>query len=449
MILEKIKVFSKYFLFFALFILPFREFAQAYISEFENYDCTYSKEIIIPFNYTKNGEELKKPPLNQTVFYTHRDQFSYWYKVIAKEDAIIGFKVDPIDNRDSYVIFVYQYNKNDFCDKVYNQKIQPEKSSFFLNNKQSDEYDLTQKSMQIKKDNIYYISILNTSINNCGHFFRLWKGKDTVKIKSIHIPCVRDVSIASKKVELNFSSNAELEIKKDTIQKSISKTPSVQLVSVKCKVISSKKAKLTEPKLKIVDELTGNEITVNSTNNEDFEFKIERGKNYKVECSAVGFKHFDHSLNISNEIKGSDNCFEIKLDPLKTGDNFIMKNIYFHPNTYALRKESEQYLSKLLSYLLANESVKIEIQGHTNGNNHIYKNKAYMNMGDEWNFSGSAKKLSKKRAENIKKYLVSNGVNEKRLIAKGYGGDRMIIQNPTTLEEGQQNIRVEIVILEN
>lgn len=437
----------KYLPFFFLFALPFKAVSQTYVSESENYDCTYSKEINIPFNYSKNGEKIKNPPLNQTVFYTHRDQFSYWYKIIVKEDAVIGFKVDPIDNQDSYVILVYQYNKNDFCDKIYYQKIQPVKPSFFLNQKNKiDAYDLTQKSMQVKKDNVYYISILNTSINNCGHFFRLWKGKDTVKIKGIHVPCVRDVSIANKKIELNLSSNAGLVVKKDSVSKKIT---SVSVVSVKCKVTSNKEGTLTEPKLRVIDELTGSEVIANPTNKEEFEVKIERNKNYKVECSAVGYKYFDHSIKISNEIKGSDNQFEIKLEPLKTGDNFILKNIYFHPNTYALRKESEQDLSKLLNYLLANEKVKIEIQGHTNGNHRIYKNTAYRNLGDEWNFSGSAKKLSKMRAENVKKYLVFNGVNENRLTAIGYGGDRMIIKDPSTLEEGQENIRVEILILEN
>jgi len=423
--IEKIKIISRGILFF-LIAISSQGVSQTYVNELKNYDSTYSKEIVVPFNCSKTGEEITPPPLDQIIFYTPNDQFSYWYKVFAKEDTVIGFKVDPIDNLDHYMIFVYQYNKNDFCDKVYYQKIQPLKPSFFLNqNGEPGAYDLTQKYMQVKKNNIYYISILNTSVNNCGHFFRLWKGTDTMKVKAIHIPCTRAISIASINIE------------------------PVSAISVKCNVTSSKKGTLTEPKLRIVDELTDNEVTVSATNTEEFEFKIERGKNYKVECSVIGYKYFDHSIKISDEIKGSGNRFKIELEPLKAGDNFILKNIYFNPNTYALRKGSEQDLSRLLNYLLANEKIKIEIQGHTNGNNRIYKNKAYRNSGDEWNFSGSAKKLSKMRAETIKKYLILNGVNENRLIAIGYGGDRMIIKNPSTPEEGQENIRVEILILEN
>jgi len=425
-------------------------YAQYDAGEFENYDCTYSKEVMIPFNSLKNSTALlTNPPLNQIVFYTHRDQFSYWYKIIVKEDCTLGFKVDPIDTRDDYAVFVYQYNKNDFCDKVYQEKIQSVKAPFFLNKKdKEDVFDLSEKYFRAKKDNIYYISILSTSINNCGHFLKLYKGTDTLRVKAIHIPCARDLSIASKKVDLNITPAPDLKIRKDTISKVSAKEEDLYTL-VRCSVGADKKGKLTGSKLRIVDELTGHELTIYPVDKEEFEFKIEKDKHYKVECSALGYKHFDHSIKISDAIKGTGGKLDIQLTPLKVGDNFIMKNIYFHPNTYALRKESEEDLARLLNYLLANPTIKIEIEGHTNGNKRIHKNKAYMNLGDEWNFSGSARKLSAMRAENIKTYLTRNGVNENRLVAEGYGGDRMIVPNPVTLEEGQQNIRVEIVILQN
>ena len=96
-----------------------------------------------------------------------------------------------------------------------------------------------------------------------------------------------------------------------------------------------------------------------------------------------------------------------------------------------------------------NPSVKIEIQGHTNGDNKIYKNKAYENLGEEWNFKGSSKTLSLKRAEAIKKYLINNGIDSERLIPVGQGGHKPIIEHPETMEDGQRNIRVEVVILNN
>src|ERR1700751_1327441 len=89
-----------------------------------NNDCTYSKEVIIPFNYSESGVPVKtKHHLNQTVFYGYRDQFSYWYKIIVKENDTLKFKVSAINDSDEYAVYVYQYNEKDFCEKVYYRKI--------------------------------------------------------------------------------------------------------------------------------------------------------------------------------------------------------------------------------------------------------------------------------------------------------------------------------------
>ena len=52
------------------------------------------------------------------------------------------------------------------------------------------------------------------------------------------------------------------------------------------------------------------------------------------------------------------------------------------------------------------------------------------------------------RAETIKKFLVEKGVNPDNLITEGYGGDRMIVKNPRTMEQAMRNIRVEVHVIE-
>jgi OOP family OmpA-OmpF porin len=54
--------------------------------------------------------------------------------------------------------------------------------------------------------------------------------------------------------------------------------------------------------------------------------------------------------------------------------------------------------------------------------------------------------LSKKRAESVRKFLVSKGVNGSNLVAQGFGKTRPIASNDT--EEGRaENRRVEFVVL--
>lgn len=437
-------------------------------------DCTYSKEIVIPFNYQLQSDQ--KPLLNQTVFYSHRDQFSFWYKIIAKEESVISFETKPINDSDEFAIYVYQYNNPDFCNKLYYQKMKPLKSSFFLSGSAKDAYDLSVRKMELKKDQVYYISILNTSINNCGQIMTMIAGKDTLTVKAVHFPCRRILPVLATNKPLPDKPKKEEHpkpIKADSIKKNdpvvlLEQNPKKEIqpvvpvnTAVKEPLIIEESKVLKLPLLNIavlnsvskqpldlqpvlIHVLERENIPLKKNKDEKWEVQLQKGVKYKVKVSGFGYKEMEKTFTY----EGEENM-ELLLDPLKVGDNFVMKSIYFYPNTYALKKESSEELQKLLNYLKANEQVTIEIQGHTNGDHRISKNKAYASLGEEWNFEGSSKKLSQKRAEAIKAFLESNGIRAERLQAKGFGGSQPIIKDPETNEEGQMNIRVEVEILKN
>jgi hypothetical protein len=81
-----------------------------------------------------------------------------------------------------------------------------------------------------------------------------------------------------------------------------------------------------------------------------------------------------------------------------------------------LQTESEPALKQLLQILTENPVIKVEISSHTDNRG----NDAY-NM-----------KLSQARAESVVKYLITNGIDKERLVAKGYGETHpdTINQNP-------------------
>ena len=74
--------------------------------------------------------------------------------------------------------------------------------------------------------------------------------------------------------------------------------------------------------------------------------------------------------------------------------------------------------------------MEIELSGHTD------------NLGEEdYNLQ-----LSKNRANEVKEYLVKNGLSEKQIKTKGYGSEKPLVANDT--EDGRlQNRRVEFIIL--
>ncbi len=107
--------------------------------------------------------------------------------------------------------------------------------------------------------------------------------------------------------------------------------------------------------------------------------------------------------------------------------------VNFEPKSFDLTQESKHLLDETVVTINASpELQKIEVQAHTD-----YKGSGEDNI-----------KLSEQRAQSVKNYLVSQGVLEKRLIAKGYGESQPIADNKT--EEGRaKNRRVELKVIKD
>jgi len=407
-------------------------------------ECNQAKMISIPL--IRDSAAIKSANahvINQSNSYEQTDQFSYWYKLNIESDAIINCQITPINKNDKYVVYIYKYRGEDFCEKLSKGKIkharvenEENKKSIIEASESSDfEFDAF-------KDDKFYFSILNVSQNNCGHKLRLIVGGDTLKITAPHSPC-----IGLEKEKPAVTLKAVIKQTADTI--SSHKTErKFDTVTVIVKEIN-KGVKIANTQINSSDAVSGKPMKVIYTKNSTIKLVYEKGKNYTIECTATGYKPFNHAMVVSEYVKADSNQFVIFMKPLKTGDNFVMDNIYFFPNTYALKDGSTEALTSLLNYLTNNPNVKIELQGHTNGNNKCKKNKNFKDEGPEWNFSGSAQKLSLMRAEEIKKYLVEHGANKDNISTIGFGGEKMIVANPKSPEAIKKNARVEVVIIED
>ena len=108
------------------------------------------------------------------------------------------------------------------------------------------------------------------------------------------------------------------------------------------------------------------------------------------------------------------------------------ERIHFVYNKAKIRKRSWPILTALAEKLKLNPQVeKIRIEGHT-----CIAGPAKYNL---W--------LSRKRAKAVMKFLISRGVDAKRLVSKGYGQEWPIAPNLTSRER-QKNRRVEFVLVQ-
>ena len=105
----------------------------------------------------------------------------------------------------------------------------------------------------------------------------------------------------------------------------------------------------------------------------------------------------------------------------------ILRGVEFDDDKATLRPASRDTLDQVAASLKSWPNVMVEIQGHTSE-----PGTAIHNM-----------ELSERRAEAVRAYFVSEGIDSSRLVANGYGQTRFIADNDTP--EGQQeNRRVEL-----
>ncbi|MCB0376605.1 MAG: OmpA family protein, partial [Sinomicrobium sp.] len=113
---------------------------------------------------------------------------------------------------------------------------------------------------------------------------------------------------------------------------------------------------------------------------------------------------------------------------------FIL-NVYYDSGRTSVKEESVEHLKKLLKLLEENPTLIVEIGAHTDSKGSTPYNND----------------LSQRRAENVVKYLVSQGIDAKRLRAKGYGESQLINDcdddKDCSEEENQVNRRTEFRII--
>jgi peptidoglycan-associated lipoprotein len=113
-----------------------------------------------------------------------------------------------------------------------------------------------------------------------------------------------------------------------------------------------------------------------------------------------------------------------------------MKGIRFGVNKADITPSAAAELNNLVKLLKDNPTLKIELSSHTDARGN-----------DGYNM-----KLSQRRAESTLRYLVSKGIDRKRLVAKGYGESQLLNRCannvPCTEEEHSINRRTAFTILD-
>jgi len=108
----------------------------------------------------------------------------------------------------------------------------------------------------------------------------------------------------------------------------------------------------------------------------------------------------------------------------------IVTNVNFDFDSAKIRPDSEQKLDRVVSILKDNPDVRVRVEGHTDSTG-----------PEKYNLG-----LSFRRAESVKAYLASNGIDANRLSVVGYGEAKPLVSNKTRAGRAV-NRRVEFKVL--
>jgi outer membrane protein OmpA-like peptidoglycan-associated protein len=114
--------------------------------------------------------------------------------------------------------------------------------------------------------------------------------------------------------------------------------------------------------------------------------------------------------------------------PPPTKAKIVLRGVHFDFNKYNIRPDARGILDEAVRILKERADIAIAIEGHTDG------------VGsDAYNM-----KLSNRRAQAVKTYLVDHGVAAKRIVSVEGFGKRQPVASNATAEGRAQNRRVEI-----
>ncbi|MFN8887930.1 MAG: OmpA family protein, partial [Cyclobacteriaceae bacterium] len=166
----------------------------------------------------------------------------------------------------------------------------------------------------------------------------------------------------------------------------------------------------------------------------EFTITSNTAKEYRLSVEQEGYVFQNLTVKVpAASMKENNITKTVEMRKLVVGVVSILRNIYFDIDKATFKTESYSELNKLETMMKQNTNLQVEIGGHTDS------------FGDNM----SNKLLSERRANAVKSFLTSKGIDTRRIKTVGYGESKPLASNDDELEGRQFNRRVEFKVLSN
>ncbi|MEQ9300313.1 MAG: OmpA family protein [Cyclobacteriaceae bacterium] len=122
---------------------------------------------------------------------------------------------------------------------------------------------------------------------------------------------------------------------------------------------------------------------------------------------------------------------DLVLDQIILEKPIALDNIYYDLDKSDIRSDAARELNKLVTTMKDNPEISIELSSHTDSR-----------ADNDYNMN-----LSQRRAQSAVNYIVSQGIEQGRLVARGYGETRLLIADAQTEDQHQINRRTEFKVI--
>ncbi|MFL2579634.1 MAG: OmpA family protein [Parvicellaceae bacterium] len=352
------------------------------------------------------GNQLEiKNNSSKSIFFFEKEHNTIWLKFNCPYNALMCFDIIPNDTTYDFDFLLFKNEGNNFCKNLNYKHSKPIRTNISRNNLKNK--SITGLNINAKKEYIpsgiqpMYSKALK--VNKSENYFlvidNVYGGESGF---SIQFNYYEEKNIKGSIIDNNTNTHIYSNIKIESANngKQIAEFHS--------------------------DSITGEfNLDYKAIINEDY-YLITESKNYFFSETLLS------SISKNDTLSSG---LEIKVSKLKKNENLKLHNLNFYGDSYEYLPTAIPSLNRLLSLMQNNSTLKILIEGHTNG----------CPGGIEY-----SQMLSENRAKTIKDFLIKNGINKQRLVSKGFNCSKMLYPNMETNSELEKmmNRRVEILVLD-
>lgn len=177
----------------------------------------------------------------------------------------------------------------------------------------------------------------------------------------------------------------------------------------------------------IIDLTNGIEVAPKFIRDDgSYEFDLIKNNDYLLVLQGDDFFRIEEKLHLIRDTNIVQTAPSIKYN------KWEFQTLEFEGNKAQITSEMEKDLNKVVDFLIDHPVYKLKISGHTDSDGN-----------EEFNL-----KLSQKRAEEIRSYLIKKGnIDKARIESTGHGSAKKIIRNEQTEEDKHLNRRVEFELI--